>query len=98
MAIVSPIPGQEERNSDHLLEEGAAIKCNEFTTIPYKIDGLLRDTARLERMRANALRLGRPRAAQAVVETLLADHLPPLVLDEDKREAIALAATGEVAE
>jgi processive 1,2-diacylglycerol beta-glucosyltransferase len=98
MAIVSPIPGQEERNSDHLLEEGAAIKCNEFTTIPFKIDALLRDPARLEKMRNNALRLGRPRAAQDVVETLLADKLPPLVLDEDKREAIALAATGEVVE
>jgi processive 1,2-diacylglycerol beta-glucosyltransferase len=26
--IVNPIPGQEERNSDHLLEEGAALRCN----------------------------------------------------------------------
>ncbi|HEX5177287.1 MAG TPA: glycosyltransferase, partial [Chthoniobacteraceae bacterium] len=94
MAIVSPIPGQEERNSDHLLEEGAAIKCNELTTIPFKIDALLRDPGRLERMHANALRLGRPRAAQDVVETLLGNHLPPLVLDENKRDAIALAATG----
>ncbi|MGB8353847.1 MAG: glycosyltransferase, partial [Chthoniobacteraceae bacterium] len=41
MAILSPIPGQEERNSDHLLEDGAAIKCNEMTTIPFKIDRLL---------------------------------------------------------
>jgi processive 1,2-diacylglycerol beta-glucosyltransferase len=98
MAIVSPIPGQEERNSDHLLEEGAAIKCNELTTIPFKVDRLLRDPARLERMRQNALRLGRPRAAHDVVEMLLADNLPPLVLDETKREAIALAATGESAE
>ena len=28
LVIVNPIPGQEERNSDHLLEEGAAIRCN----------------------------------------------------------------------
>ena len=41
MVIVAPIPGQEERNSDHLLEKGIAIKCNEFTTLAYKIDGLL---------------------------------------------------------
>src|SRR5262249_40023801 len=26
--IVNPIPGQEERNSDHLLENGAAIRSN----------------------------------------------------------------------
>jgi len=41
MVIFSPIPGQEERNSDHLLEEGAAIKCTDLTAIPYKIDLLL---------------------------------------------------------
>ena len=31
--IVSPVPGQEERNSDRLLEEGAAIKCNDLVTL-----------------------------------------------------------------
>ena len=30
MCVVSPIPGQEERNSDHLLEEGIAVKCNDL--------------------------------------------------------------------
>ena len=28
LVIVNPIPGQEERNSDHLLEQGAALRCN----------------------------------------------------------------------
>ena len=41
--IVSPIPGQEERNSDHLLEEGAAIRCNNLPVLAYKIDRLLDD-------------------------------------------------------
>ena len=27
MVVINPIPGQEERNSDHLLEQGAAIRC-----------------------------------------------------------------------
>ena len=36
--VVSPIPGQEERNSDHLLEEGAAIRCNNLPVLAYKID------------------------------------------------------------
>lgn len=92
MAIFLPIPGQEERNTDHLLEEGAAIKCNELTTLPFKIDALLADPARLARMRARATALGRPHAARTVVETLLSDELPPLVLDDGQREAIALAA------
>ena len=92
MAIVQPIPGQEERNSDHLLEEGIAIKCNELTTIPFKIDALLSDPERMARMRMNALALSRPDAAQTVVETLLTDRLPVLVLDESKREAMTQLA------
>lgn len=95
MAILEPIPGQEERNSDHLLEDGAAIKCNEMTTIPYKIDRLLDDPARLETMRLCAQRLGRPDAARTIARTLIEDALPPLRLDAGAREAIAQAASGE---
>jgi processive 1,2-diacylglycerol beta-glucosyltransferase len=72
LAIIQPIPGQEERNSDHLLEEGAAIKCNELTTLPYKIGRLLADPERLARMRDRARAMGRPHAARTVAETLLA--------------------------
>src|SRR5216110_3125556 len=46
LVIVNPIPGQEERNSDHLLEEGAAIRCNNLPVLGYKIDRLLDDPAR----------------------------------------------------
>jgi processive 1,2-diacylglycerol beta-glucosyltransferase len=71
MAVFSPIPGQEERNSDHLLEEGAAIRCNELTTLAFKIDRLLDEPARLARMRAG--RIGRPHAAREVVNTLFGE-------------------------
>ena len=39
--IVNPIPGQEERNADHLLEQGAAIRCNNLPVLAWKIDCLL---------------------------------------------------------
>ncbi|MHB8900808.1 MAG: MGDG synthase family glycosyltransferase [Thermoguttaceae bacterium] len=68
--IVNPIPGQEERNSDHLLEEGAAIRCNNLPVLAYKIDRLLDDPRRLEAMRANIRRLARPRAAYDIVAKL----------------------------
>lgn len=92
MAILSPIPGQEERNSDHLLEQGIAIKCNELVTLPYKIRTLLKQPDRLAAMRRNALALARPKAAQTIVETLLTDTLPPLALNRQQREAISEAA------
>jgi processive 1,2-diacylglycerol beta-glucosyltransferase len=71
MVIVAPIPGQEERNSDHLLEKGIALKCNEFTTLAYKIDGLLDQPAQLAAMRERALAYSRPNAAATIVDALL---------------------------
>src|SRR5579871_204261 len=67
MVIVNPIPGQESRNSDFLLENGAAIKVNTIATLAHKITCLLRDPQRLARLKDNARRLGRPRAAFEVV-------------------------------
>jgi processive 1,2-diacylglycerol beta-glucosyltransferase len=69
--IVNPIPGQEERNSDHLLEEGVAIRCNNLPVLAFKLDRLLNDPARMNAMRANASRLARPHAARDVVTKLL---------------------------
>jgi len=71
MVILSPIPGQEERNSDHLLEEGVAIRCNDIITMGYKIDRLLQTPGRLASMRQAALGMSRPFAAETVVTTLL---------------------------
>jgi processive 1,2-diacylglycerol beta-glucosyltransferase len=71
MVIVNPIPGQESRNSDFLLENGAAIKANNISTLAFKIGCLLRDPERLARLKGNAQRLGRPRAAFAVVQKAL---------------------------
>jgi processive 1,2-diacylglycerol beta-glucosyltransferase len=71
MVIVNPIPGQESRNSDFLLENGAAIKVNNVATLAYKVTALLREPERLTRLKENARRLGRPRAAFDVVERAL---------------------------
>ncbi len=69
--IVNPIPGQEERNSDHLLEQGVAIRCNNLPVLGYKVDQLLKDKERFSRMQANSLRLARPFAARNIANDLL---------------------------
>jgi processive 1,2-diacylglycerol beta-glucosyltransferase len=71
MVIVNPIHGQESRNSDYLLESGAAIKVNNAATLAYKVDALLHDRGRLEQLRANVRRIAHPRAAFEVVEKSL---------------------------
>jgi processive 1,2-diacylglycerol beta-glucosyltransferase len=93
MVIVSPIPGQEERNSDHLLEKGIAIKCNEFTTLAYKITQLLADPAVLERMRQAARRFARPFAARDIARVLLAEPWDrPIELDQEKQDEMTKVA------
>jgi len=69
--IVRPIPGQEERNTYHMLEEGVAVWAYEERTLAFKVDQLLGNPDRLQRMRENALALARPRAANQILETCL---------------------------
>jgi processive 1,2-diacylglycerol beta-glucosyltransferase len=67
MVVVNPVPGQETRNSDFLLENGAAIKVNHPALLSYKVTALLRDPKRLEQLRTNVRRVARPNAAFDVV-------------------------------
>jgi processive 1,2-diacylglycerol beta-glucosyltransferase len=71
MAIINPVPGQETRNSDFLLENGAAIKINNVATLPYKLSKLLSDEERLRQLKQNSVRLGRPQAAFDVARIAL---------------------------
>ncbi len=63
IVVVNPIPGQESRNSDYLLEHGAAIKVNNMATLHLKVSDVLANPARLQALRANSAALGKPRAA-----------------------------------
>jgi processive 1,2-diacylglycerol beta-glucosyltransferase len=97
MVIVNPIPGQEVRNSDFLLEEGAAVRCNYATTVGYKIELLLSDPERLARMAAAAARVGRPDAGLDVARTSLAQDGEPLWISRDAQRAIVQAVEDGVA-
>jgi processive 1,2-diacylglycerol beta-glucosyltransferase len=71
MLLVSPIPGQEERNADYLLEAGAAIKAVDAATLEFKLARLLADRARggarLRAMSDAAHRIAKPDAAAQVL-------------------------------
>jgi processive 1,2-diacylglycerol beta-glucosyltransferase len=71
MAIVEPIPGQESRNADHLLEAGVAVRCNNLPAAPWKIAGLLEGPEKLAAMKRAAAEMARPDAARVIVEDAL---------------------------
>jgi processive 1,2-diacylglycerol beta-glucosyltransferase len=74
MLLVSPIPGQEERNADYLLEAGAAVKAVDGATLAFKLSRLRSDPARLAAMGEAAHRICTPGAAGDVIG-LLSTHL-----------------------
>jgi processive 1,2-diacylglycerol beta-glucosyltransferase len=71
MILVSPIPGQEERNADYLLENGTALKAYDAAGLEFRVQALLADRERLARMRTNALSIARPFAARDVLKKTL---------------------------
>ena len=88
MMILDPIGGQEERNSDVLLEAGAAVKCTEVTLVAHKLRRLLDDPARLERMREAARQLGRPNAARDIARITLEEPEKRPVIISKLREKV----------
>ena len=92
MVLVNPIPGQEVRNGDYLMEQGAAIRCNTPATIGWKIDQVLREPGRLHRMQAAARRIGRPDAAADVLSGLLNGSARPLVVTRAAQKSILVAS------
>jgi processive 1,2-diacylglycerol beta-glucosyltransferase len=81
MMILDPIGGQEERNSDVLLEAGAAVKCTEVTLVAHKLRRLLDDPERLKQMSRNARHLGRPNAAAEIARIVVeeTDRRPVII-------------------
>lgn len=92
MILVNPIPGQEVRNGDYLMEQGAAVRCNSSATIGWKIDEILREPGRLQRMRVAAERIGRPDAAADVLSGLLSGPSRPLIVTRAAQKAIFAAS------
>jgi processive 1,2-diacylglycerol beta-glucosyltransferase len=71
MALVEPIPGQEERNADHLLEAGAAVRCNNLPAAAWKIAALVDQPEKLRAMKQAARSMAHPDAARRIAQDTL---------------------------
>lgn len=71
MLLIAPIPGQEERNAQYLLEQGAAWLAMDELALQWRARQLMAQPATLERLRQRALALGRPQAARELVDAVL---------------------------
>jgi len=70
MMIINPIPGQEDMNSDMVLEHGAGVKAMHPADVAYKLQQVLATPGRLAAMQQAAAALGKPRAAQQTAQLI----------------------------
>ncbi|MBF0387324.1 MAG: glycosyltransferase [Candidatus Omnitrophica bacterium] len=66
MVIVSPLPGQEARNTDFLLEKGIAIHVHDVRDLAEEVGLLLKSPERLKAMCRAARENGKPHAADGI--------------------------------
>lgn len=71
MVIVNPIPGQEMRNTDFLLNKGIGIRIDKTHDIGEEIDILLKSPERLAAMSKAAYENAKPHAAQDIARLIL---------------------------
>jgi len=71
LMVINPIPGQEDMNSDMLLESGAGVKAMHPVDVSYKLEQALSDPRRLASLKRAAARLARPRAARKAAELIV---------------------------
>jgi len=75
-AILSPIPGQEEQNSDFLLNNGLAVRLQKNNPVP-ALRQLLQNPLRLKQIREMAENLAKPTSTTAIadlINTLATKH------------------------
>ncbi|GAB3455397.1 glycosyltransferase [Massilia terrae] len=71
MIVMSPIPGQEDRNANYVLEHGAALRAFDLPSLEYRLRYLMAHPGKLDAMRSRAQMLGRVDAAGRVIKTVL---------------------------
>jgi processive 1,2-diacylglycerol beta-glucosyltransferase len=71
MVVISPIPGQEEKNTQFLVKEGIGLKAENENSIVDLVYNLLSNPARLEQMRLAAKKHARADSARRIAQMLL---------------------------
>ncbi len=70
MIICNPIPGQEDRNAEFLLNSGVALKVSKHASLSDVVYQLFHDPARIELMKQNIDLIRRPNSTADLVDTV----------------------------
>jgi processive 1,2-diacylglycerol beta-glucosyltransferase len=70
--LCSPVPGQEVRSADFLVNSGVALLARDEEDVVEKVRFLSSHAERLAQLSANAKELGKPSATQKICERVAA--------------------------
>ncbi|WP_126424745.1 MGDG synthase family glycosyltransferase [Brevibacillus marinus] len=73
MIVYNPLPGQEERNSHFLLNNGCAVHAQVTEQLIYFIEELLHNTTKADYMRQMARLIAKPDAAEQISQFIMTD-------------------------
>jgi processive 1,2-diacylglycerol beta-glucosyltransferase len=68
MVIINPLPGQEARNTDFLLEKGVGVHVHDVRDLAEEVELLLKSPERLKVMASAAMENGKPYAADDIAQ------------------------------
>ncbi|MBI3580215.1 MAG: hypothetical protein HY089_12500 [Ignavibacteriales bacterium] len=71
MIIIDPIPGQESRNADIIVEQGAGWKAMDLPNIQYKLMRIIENSALLDQAKKATMLVAKPNAAHDVLSKVL---------------------------
>ncbi len=69
--IISPLPGQEERNASFLIRHAVAERCDSIAQLPAQVSSFLSHPYKLKKFSAQAAGLAHPYASQDIAQYLL---------------------------
>lgn len=72
MVLIAPIPGQEQRNCEYLLEQGAAVRLYDVADAAFYLEDLLANPVRIARMASAARAIAKPAAANEIAAAVIA--------------------------
>lgn len=71
MLIVDPIPGQEEKNTEYIVSNKAAVAIKKIADLPHQLTRLINDAQLRKELQKNAISLAKPNAAIDIVKDIL---------------------------
>lgn len=71
MIVISPIPGQETRNSDFILNHGAAIKIEKAEELKNVIEDLMANPGKIQKMKESIRKIRMPYASYDIAKLAL---------------------------